>query len=237
MEQKSMGTIRVGAVVLAGGKGRRMNSKIQKQYLLLAGKPLVLYSLEAFEHSPVDEVVLVVGAGEVCSAQEQIVGQYHLQKVTSVVEGGQERYHSVYAGLQALQGCDYILIHDGARPLLTDGIIRRAIQGAIDYQACAAGMPVKDTIKESSSSGFAVRTPDRTRMWQVQTPQAFAGPLIRSAYGWLLQDESRQNGITDDAMVVERYGGPAVKLVEGSYANIKVTTPEDMAVAKALLGI
>lgn len=230
MEEK-----RTGAVVLAGGKGRRMNCKIQKQYLTLAGKPLILYSLEAFEQSIIDEIVLVVGAGEQESVCQNIIQPYKLQKITAVVEGGQERYHSVYAGLQALQNCDYVLIHDGARPLLTDAVICRAIQGAIDYQACVAGMPVKDTIKESDSFGFASKTPDRTRLWQIQTPQAFAYPLIRSAYDWLMLDESRQNGITDDAMVVERYGGPAVKLVEGSYANIKVTTPEDMAVAAALL--
>ena len=232
-----MGHIKTGAIVLAGGKGRRMHSKIQKQYLELAGKPLILYSLEAFDRSFVDEIVLVVEEGEVCAVRKHIIEQHHLQKVTAVVEGGQERYHSVYAGLQALQNCDYILIHDGARPLLTEDIIRRTIQGAMDCQACAAGMPVKDTIKERGSSGFAVRTPDRTRLWQIQTPQAFAGPLIRSAYDWLLQDESRQRGITDDAMVVERYGGPAVRLVEGSYGNIKVTTPEDMAVAEALLSL
>lgn len=230
MEQK-----RTGAIVLAGGKGRRMNCKIQKQYLTLADKPLILYSLEAFEQSPIDEIVLVVGAKEQESVYQNIIPLYKFQKITAVVEGGQERYHSVYAGLKALQNCDYVLIHDGARPLLTDAIICRAIQGAIDYQACVVGMPVKDTIKESDSTGFAVRTPDRTRLWQIQTPQAFAYPLIRSAYDWLMQDESHQNGITDDAMVVERYGGPTIKLVEGSYANIKVTTPEDMVVATALL--
>ena len=203
--------------------------------MTLADKPLILYSLEAFEQSPIDEIVLVVGAKEQESVCQNIIPLYKFQKITAVVEGGQERYHSVYAGLKALQNCDYVLIHDGARPLLTDAIICRAIQGAIDYQACVVGMPVKDTIKESDSTGFAVRTPDRTRLWQIQTPQAFAYPLIRSAYDWLMQDESHQNGITDDAMVVERYGGPTIKLVEGSYANIKVTTPEDMAVAMALL--
>lgn len=230
MEQR-----KTGAIVLAGGKGRRMNSRIQKQYLSLAGKPLILYSLEAFENSPVDEIILVTGAGEADKVRQNLIESHNFQKVTAVVEGGRERYHSVYAGLQALTDCGYVLIHDGARPLLTDAVIRRTIQGAIDYQACVAGMPVKDTIKESDSSGFAVRTPDRTRLWQIQTPQAFAYPLIRSAYDWLLQEESRQKGITDDAMVVERYGGPAVKMVEGSYRNIKVTTPEDMAVAEALI--
>lgn len=227
--------VRTGAIVLAGGKGRRMNSEIQKQYLMLAGKPLIVYSLEAFEHSPADEIVLVTGAGERDYVCRNILVPGGFQKVSKVVEGGKERYHSVYAGLLALQGCDYVLIHDSARPLVSREIICRAIQGAMDYQACVTAVPVKDTIKEADETGTAIRTLDRDRLWQIQTPQAFDYSLIREAYDWLMEKESRQPGITDDAMVLESYGGGPVRLVEGSYTNLKVTTPEDMLVAEVLL--
>lgn len=230
-----MGQNRVGAVVLAGGQGRRMHSAVQKQYLILAGKPLIVYSLEAFMRSPVDETVLVVGAGEQEYARREILLPYGMEKAVAVAEGGKERYHSVYAGLQALQGCDYVLIHDGARPLVTQEIICRAIQGAVDHQACVVGMPVKDTIKVADDRGYAANTPDRARLWQVQTPQAFSYALVRQAHDRLMADESLQAGVTDDAMVVEGVAGQKVKLLLGSYENLKVTTPEDMVLAEALL--
>ncbi len=226
---------KTGVVLLAGGKGTRMHNKVQKQYLPLAGKPLIVHSLEAFERSQADDIILVAGAGETGRIRHEIVEYFGFQKVSAVVEGGKERYHSVYAGLSALKNCDYVLIHDGARPLVTDAIISRVIQGAREYGACVAGMPVKDTMKMTDGDGFAAGTPERSRMWQIQTPQAFAYPLIRRAYDWLMEEECRQTGITDDAMVLEAYGGCRIKLVEGSYTNLKVTTPEDMVVAEALL--
>ena len=227
---------KVGAVVLAGGKGERMHSTVQKQYLILNGKPVIVHSLEAFEHSPVHEVVLVTGAGEEEHVRREILQPYALHKVVAVTEGGRERYHSVYAGLKALQGCDYVLIHDGARPLVTEEIICRAIRGAIEYDACVVGMPVKDTIKVADDSAYAVSTPDRSHLWQIQTPQAFSYSLVRRAYDQIMSDESLQTGITDDAMVVESQTGYKVKLLEGSYENLKVTTPEDLVVAEILLG-
>lgn len=225
----------IGAVVLAGGQGRRMHSEVQKQYLRLGGRPLITYALEAFENSGVDEVALVTGAGEEEYARMEIVKAYGFSKVRSVVAGGRERYHSVYEGLKALAGCDYVLIHDGARPLVTEAVIARAIDGARRYEACVVGMPVKDTIKVADGQSFAAGTPDRTSLWQIQTPQAFAYPLVRAAYDRIMADERLQAGITDDAMVVESQTEQKVKLVEGSYENLKVTTPEDMVVAEALL--
>ncbi len=230
-----MGQTSIGAVVLAGGKGTRMNSQVQKQYLTLAGKPLILHSLEVFEQSQVDKIVLVVGQGEKPWVDREILGPNGFRKISAVAEGGRERYHSVYAGLQALQGCDYVLIHDGARPLVTEEIISRAIQGALNYQACVVGMPVKDTIKKADPDGFAEESLDRRCLWQIQTPQAFSYSLIRTAYDWIMEKEERQAGITDDAMAVESYGQCSVKLVKGSYENLKVTTPEDMVIAEALL--
>lgn len=226
---------RIGAVVLAGGHGRRMNSTVHKQYMVLAGKPLIAYALEAFEHSQADEIVLVVGAGEEAYVRQEILASMKLKKVTAVVEGGAERYHSVYEGLKVLSGCDVVLIHDGARPLVSEAIIRRAIDGAITYEACVVGMPVKDTIKVSDDNGFSADTPDRSRLWQIQTPQAFSYGLVRRAYDQIMADPCLQRGITDDAMVVESRTDRKVRLIEGGYENLKVTTPEDMILAEALI--
>lgn len=234
-EDKTDRNKRIGAVVLAGGQGRRMNSQVQKQYMMLSGRPLITYALEAFEHSPVEKIVLVTGAGEEDYVRREILPPMGLEKVTAVVAGGKERCHSVYEGLKALHGCDMVLIHDGARPLVTDEIIRRAVMGAEVYGACVVGMPVKDTIKVSDASGYAADTPDRSLLWQIQTPQAFSYALVRGAYDLLMADSSLQHGITDDAMVVETCTAQKVKLVEGSYENLKVTTPEDMVLAEALL--
>ncbi len=228
-------TFRIGAVILAGGRGSRMHSDIQKQYMLLNGRPLISYALEVFERSCADDLVLVTGAGEAEFVQKEILPQLGLTKLRRIVTGGKERYHSVYEGLKALQNCDYVLIHDGARPLVTEAIISRAVQAAVRDDACVVGMPVKDTIKVSDAEDFAESTPDRSRLWQVQTPQAFSYLLVRGAYDRLMADEALQTGITDDAMVVEHLSGTKVRLVEGSYENLKVTTPEDLVLAEALL--
>lgn len=228
-------TFRIGAVILAGGRGSRMHSDIQKQYMLLDGRPLIAYALEAFERSCADDLVLVTGAGEAEFVQKEILPPLGLTKLRSIVTGGKERYHSVYEGLKALRNCDYVLIHDGARPLVTEAVISRAVQAAVQNDACVVGMPVKDTIKVADAHGFAESTPDRSLLWQVQTPQAFAYPLVRGAYDRLMADETLQKGITDDAMVVEHLSGTKVRLVEGSYENLKATTPEDLVLAEALL--
>lgn len=162
------------AIVLAAGQGKRMESKIRKQFLLLNGKPLITYSLKAFEESRVDRIVLVTGEDEIPYCRKEIVEKYGFSKVAAVIAGGRERYHSVYEGLKAAGDAEYVLIHDGARPLLTEKIIDRAIKGAKEYGACAAGMPVKDTIKFSDADNFVASTPDRSRLWQIQTPQAFS---------------------------------------------------------------
>ncbi len=228
-------TFRIGAVILAGGRGSRMHSNIKKQYMLLNGRPLITYALETFEQSCADDLVLVTGAGEEDFVRQEILSGLHLTKLRAIVTGGKERYHSVYEGLKALQGCDYVLIHDGARPLVTGEIISRAARTAVSDQACVVGMPVKDTIKVSDADGFAESTPDRSRLWQVQTPQAFSYALVRGAYDRLMTDEFQQKGITDDAMVVEHLSGTRVRLVEGSYENLKVTTPDDLLLAETLL--
>lgn len=223
------------AIVLAAGKGSRMESRIHKQYLELDGCPLLCHALAAFENSPVNRVILVAGAGEEEFCRREIVEAYGFRKVTAVVTGGKERYHSVYEGLKAAEGCERVLIHDGARPCVTTEIINRALEGAAIYGACAVGMPVKDTIKIADSEGNASHTPDRSRLWMIQTPQAFSYKLVREAYDRLFENPSMEKGITDDAMVVETMTKQKVHLIKGSYENIKVTTPEDLDIAEIFL--
>lgn len=225
----------VTAIVLAAGKGSRMESQVRKQYLELEGRPLICYALEAFEKSPVSRVILVAGAGETMFCREEIVEAYGFKKVVSIVAGGRERYHSVYEGLKAAEGCRDVLIHDGARPCVTEDIICRAMEGAARYKACVIGMPVKDTIKIADEEGNASHTPDRSTLWQIQTPQAFSYDLVREAYDRLFENPSLEPGITDDAMVVETMTKHKVHLIPGSYENIKVTTPEDLEIAGLFL--
>lgn len=221
------------AIVLAAGSGKRMNTIVHKQYLLLDGKPILYYSLKAFEDSRVSEIVLVTGDGEEEYCQKEIIQKYGLQKVCHVVKGGKERYHSVYEGLKAVRKTDYVLIHDGARPFIDKDIIERSIETVEKYQACVVGMPAKDTIKIADELGFAADTPDREHVWQVQTPQTFSYSLIMQAYEKLMACNKRQ--VTDDAMVLEQMTNQTVKLIEGSYRNIKITTPEDLLVAETYL--
>lgn len=230
---------RITAVILAGGSGKRMNSSVPKQYLTLAGKPVIYYALHAFEKSAVTDIVLVAGAGDADYCREEIVHRYGFGKVRAVTEGGRERYESVYRGLLAAGDAEYVLIHDGARPLVTEDVIARSIACARECRACVVGMPVKDTIRLVGADGLADETPDRRRLWQIQTPQTFCGRLIREAYEKVLADVAcgRLDGgsITDDAMVLEYASGQRVKVIEGSYRNLKITTPEDMILAEACL--
>lgn len=231
----TMNQEKVTAIVLAAGRGTRMESNIQKQYMLLNGKPLIYYSLQAFQKSVVDNVILVTGTGEEEYCQREIVEAYGFSKVTQIVTGGKERYHSVFEGLKAAKESDYVLIHDGARPCVTFEIIRKAIDEVKKSKACVIGMPVKDTIKVSDEAEYATATPDRSKLWLIQTPQAFSYSLVLDAYERLFEREENQKGITDDAMVVEHMTARKVKLVYGSYENIKVTTPEDIAIAEVFL--
>lgn len=226
---------KITAIVLAAGAGKRMNSAVHKQYMQLEGKPLLYYALKAFEASAVTDIVLVVGAGEISYCKETIVDQYGIEKVSRIVTGGKERYHSVYEGLKAADGAQYVLIHDGARPFVTEEIIKYSIDTAKEYGACVVGMPVKDTIKVIGEDGFAKETPARSSLWQIQTPQTFSYPLILQAYERVLAQGD--SAVTDDAMVLEQTMGQQVKVIEGDYRNIKITTPEDILVAEAYLKV
>lgn len=230
------------AIVLAAGRGKRMNSSVAKQYLLLRDKPVLYYALKQFEDSFIDDVILVTGDTDYC--RQEIVDKYGFSKVREIVKGGKERYHSVYQGLLAAEGvlqgekaCIYI--HDGARPFIDETMLIRARESVERNGSGVVGMPVKDTIKLADEEGFALSTPKRSLVWQVQTPQCFWFSDIMPAYCKLISEEEKllERGvtITDDAMVMELFGGGKVKLVEGSYQNIKITTPEDLLIAESFL--
>ena len=227
------------AIVLAGGSGSRMKTKTKKQYLLVEGKPVLWYSLHAFEESPlIDAVILVCGAGEEAACREQFVEKFGFRKVEAIVAGGKERYHSVHAGLLAAHGCDLVLIHDGARPFVDGMMLQRVMDCLATHPACVVGMPVKDTIKMSTEDGYVAQTLPREKLWTIQTPQAFSYPLIKDAYDKMIrmeEDGCLDVKITDDAMVVEEFTTNQVRFVQGDYKNIKVTTPEDIDIAELFI--
>ena len=231
------------AIVLAAGQGRRMGTKIQKQYLELDGKPVLYYSLHVFEQSEtIDDIILVVGEGQESYCRSEIIEKYHLTKVKAVIPGGKERYASVYFALKymneqknvagaAAEGI--VFIHDGARPFVDEAMIQRAYYEASEQGACVVGMPVKDTIKIVDWENFSKDTPDRRTIWMIQTPQVFKTSLAQKAYFKLM--ERKEIRVTDDAMVVEQMLAHPVKIVEGSYENIKITTPEDINIAECFV--
>ena len=223
------------AIVLAAGQGKRMHTKIQKQFLEIKGYPVLYYSLRCFQDSPlIEDIILVTGEESVLYCQKEIVDKYGFTKVTKIIPGGKERYDSVYQGLLACENSDYVLIHDGARPFITEEILERGLTGAEETGACAVGMPSKDTVKIADESGYIAETPDRNKVWMIQTPQIFQYALIRNAHESIRTRE--MSNVTDDAMVVEQETGIKVRLAEGSYQNIKITTPEDLGVAELILG-
>ena len=207
------------AIILAAGQGKRMGTKVQKQFLNLGGKPVLWYALYAFENSPViNDIILVTGADLVEYCQREIVEKY------GFMEDKENRI---------------VFIHDGARPFVDEAMIGRAYEEASASGACVIGMPVKDTIKIADENGYIASTPKRSLVWQIQTPQVFDAELIASAYREVIEREqellSQGVQITDDAMVVEYVCEHPVKLVQGSYENMKLTTPDDLEVAEAFL--
>ena len=222
------------AIVLAAGQGKRMHSKVQKQFLEIQGYPVLYYSLRCFQESPlIQDIILVTGEESISYCKEEIVQKYGFTKVSAVIPGGKERYDSVYAGLCECRDCEYVLIHDGARPFVTEEILKRGLQKVKETGACVIGMPSKDTVKLSDEEGYVKETPNRKCVWTIQTPQIFSYSLIREAHDSIRQKDMSK--ITDDAMVVEQEMQIPVKLYEGSYCNIKITTPEDLDTTKGFI--
>lgn len=222
---------RLAAIVLSGGSGKRMNSPVPKQYMMLGDKPMLAYSLIAFEKSNVDDIVIVCREGDEDYIRTEFVSGYNLKKVHSVVKGGNERYDSVYCGLLACaEDTEYVLIHDGARPYVSDEIICRNIEGVSLYNAVVTAVTSTDTIKIADKNGFIKETPDRSECYCMQTPQSFEYNLVLESYRKYMEEISDGSllKVTDDAQVVELYSDTKVKIVEGEYTNIKITNPSDL---------
>ncbi|MEY8001898.1 2-C-methyl-D-erythritol 4-phosphate cytidylyltransferase [Clostridium sp. Mt-5] len=220
------------AIIVAAGKGKRMKSNINKQFINIEGKPVLYYSIDAFNRNPlIDSIVVVCGRDEIEYCRENVVKKYSLDKVVKIIEGGRERQNSVFNGLKVLKNCGIVLIHDGARPLVTSKIIEDGIRYSNMYGACACGMKPKDTIKIKSENGFSRTTLNREELFLVQTPQCFKYDLIYGCHKKVIEEKIQ---VTDDTMVVEHYGNK-VYLYEGSYDNIKITTPEDLNIAETIL--
>lgn len=227
------------AIVLAAGSGSRMRADVKKQFLELAGKPILYYSLNAFQNSFIDEIILVTSKEDIEYCKNEIVKKYDFNKVRCIVEGGRERYHSVMHGLKMIQSCDYVYVHDAARPLVDEEMLERLQKGVEDFGSAVAAVETKDTIKIVDNENYVISTPSRNTVWIIQTPQVFRFTTLTDAYERLrmrLQNISAEDiHITDDAMVVENFTNSKVKLIKGSYRNIKITTPEDMLVAERFL--
>lgn len=224
------------AIVLAGGSGNRMKTDVAKQYLKIDDKEVLYYSLDTFNNSEyISEIILVTRQSDIDFCREQIVLKYKFDKVTKIIAGGSERYDSVYNGMCAINA-DYdglVMIHDGARPFVSEKMIADSVSAANEFGACTVGMPVKDTIKIIDNNNFGIHTPDRNTVYQIQTPQTFRYALLTEAYHEMYKDENHK--ITDDTMLVEQYIGVRSKVIEGSYINIKITTPEDIEIAQIML--
>lgn len=220
------------AVIVAAGKGKRMGTEISKQFLPLRGKEILAHTVEKFEHAEnIRDIVLVTGQDSLQDVQD-MVQEYGWQKIISVVAGGKERQDSVWNGLLAVsEDTEIVLIHDGVRPFVTEDILNLSIETAVEMGGCVAGVPAKDTIKVCNSENISVDTPDRSTLWQIQTPQTFQKERIVKAY-----KQAKDAGFigTDDASLAE-YSGYPVKVIMGSYRNIKITTQEDLLIGEAFL--
>ena len=222
----------VTAIVPAAGGGTRMAGALPKQYLPLAGIPLLARTLQALRASGrVDSLILVVPPGQEARCRTEILEPFGLH-ADAVVPGGADRQASVFAGLSRIpEGTDLVLVHDGARPFITAEVIQAAVSAAAAVGAAAVAVPVTDTIKVADPDGSVKETPDRGRLWAAQTPQVFRPALLREAHRQALQDGFRS---TDDSALVERLGHP-VRLVHGSPENVKITTTADLALADHIL--
>ena len=217
---------RVAAIIVAAGESRRMGGG-DKAFALLAGKPVLARAVDAFEScDSVAQVVVVVNEPNLERCRRLVVEQ-GWPKVTGVCPGGKQRQDSVAAGLSHLSHCDWVIIHDGARPLVTMDLIEHGLEAARETGAAVAAVPVTDTIKVAGDDWLVTETPARDNLWAVQTPQVFRFDIIAEAY------RQAKGEVTDDASLVEQ-SGYKMKLYMGSYTNIKVTTPDDLALAEIL---
>ena len=223
-----------GVVIVAAGTGSRMNMGINKQFIKLEGKEIIAYTIEKFyNNSNIEDIVVVVKEDESEFFKKEILDKYNFKNV-KIAYVGKERQDSVYNGLKLLdEKCDVVLIHDGARPFVSDKIIDKSIEEAKEHKAIVVGVPVKDTIKVIDNDKNIVDTPNRSVLWAVQTPQTFDYNILIDAYKDAFKNKFYG---TDDAMLVERIGYK-VKMLEGSYNNIKITTQEDLNIGSQILRV
>jgi 2-C-methyl-D-erythritol 4-phosphate cytidylyltransferase / 2-C-methyl-D-erythritol 2,4-cyclodiphosphate synthase len=221
------------AIIPAGGSGKRLKTNSAKQYLLVAGLPVLVHTLKVFQRTAIiDEVILAVPEKDIDFVQKEIIKKYHLTKITSVVAGGAQRQDSVRNALAVINDdCDIVVVHDGVRPFVTEQMIGAVVAATKDHLAASIGVPAKDTIKETEDNGVVLKTVPRQNLWLTQTPQAFRLDTLKKAYNAAYSDNYYG---TDDASLVERIG-IKVQMVTGAYDNIKITTPEDLITAEALL--
>lgn len=218
---------KVGAVIVAAGKSRRMGG-VDKVFAKIAGKPLLAHAVDVFQNCPsIDQVVIVLSEDNL-TVGRRLVEEYHWSKVSVVCRGGVRRQDSVKEGLENLSGCQWVVIHDGARPCISVDLIEAGIKEASQCGAAIAAIPVADTIKVVSPGSLVEETPPRQSLWAAQTPQVFRLDIINEAY------QKAQGYATDDATLVENLNYQ-VKVYPGCDANIKVTTPNDLLLAEAIL--
>jgi 2-C-methyl-D-erythritol 4-phosphate cytidylyltransferase len=224
--------MKTAAIITAGGIGKRMGAGLPKQYLEVAGKPIIVHTIERFVGlAGVRQVIVTVPPGDETSFAADILAPFALNEMVTVVAGGAERQDSVSNGLAAVAGdIEIVLIHDGVRPFIKRDVIQRSIECARDKGACVVAMPLKETVKRVDEKMCVAETVDRSVLWGAQTPQAFRFDIIREAF-----DKATREGFygTDDTMLVERLGH-TVSVVEGDYNNIKITTAEDIVIAEAI---
>lgn len=219
------------AIILSGGRGKRMGASVSKQFIMLKNKPIIYYTIKKFlDNKDIDNIVLVLPEDEIDYFKENILEKFDLD-ISKIVLGGKERQDSVYNGLKECKDSDIVLIHDGARPFVSDEIISNGIKFAKEYGAAAPGVMPKDTIKVKDLDSFSKSTPKRSDLVSVQTPQVFKYDLITKCHE-KIKIEGKE--VTDDTMVVETYGNK-VFLYDGEYTNIKITTPEDLILGEYLV--
>lgn len=228
-----MNNLQCTVIIPAAGKGKRMGSSISKQYLMINNKPILVHTIEVFEKcKEITNIILVVGKGEITYC-ENLIKEYGFNKIVDIIEGGKERQDSVYKGIKMLPDeTDIVLIHDAARPLINVTDIKNTIMCAKESEACVLGVKVKDTIKVVDNDKNIIDTPNRIGLWSIQTPQVFKKELITLVHD--LASKEKFIG-TDDSMLVEKYADKKVKIVEGSYSNIKITTKEDIIFAQSII--
>lgn len=219
------------ALIPAAGTGKRMGGDRNKQYLKIGGEPILAHTLGVFDEIDLISEVFLIVPQEDCAYCCDLIDEISFTKPLRIIPGGKERQDSVKNGLDAIYNCDIVLVHDGVRPFVTEDIITRAIDETIKCGATVVAVPPKDTIKSADQDRNIIETLDRKKLWQIQTPQTFKYEVLKEAF-----DKAYKDGFygTDDASLVERMGHK-VHIVEGSYQNIKITTPEDMMIGEAIL--